>query len=864
MKKGTFIDKENRSEFHLDINDLYNEGVSIIQSYSSDYWTDFNEHDPGVTILENVVFAITDLCSRMGYDTADYLLDEQGNLDLENQSLFEPKNILTSHPVTIADLRKILIDSVEEVSNLWIEPRHDNLKVKGLYNLFVLPKQEIYFSTPDPDYHKSVRDTLRKKIIDTWSGIRNLGEDLAIDGISVLEKKDIYVHTRIVVESNSSFEEILAGIILQIDGYFNPQIIPKTIEEMLSDGHTLDQIYEGPLLSKGFIADESLEINRPVKITKAKILSLIARVSGIAFVEELSLSDSDESPISAGEEEIRIEEGFFPRLCFETNKEDPLREQQLLKRHNRTSFLTISLQRKNSKKFLDVSFDETIKILRRNQAIKLRVYTLQTDAKEKSLVPNRRFKDFKTYYSIQNQFPAIYAINQYGISKYEPADRQAQALQLKAYLLLFEQILANLAAQIGNLKSLYSTRELTKSYYFQPLTESQIHDLEKLYLVDFDLDREELSGVLNKFLARINATLPHLDRKSRALDYLLAIYGEKFSQRTLSRVGGITGRINLNVEMDILENKASMLKHLQYFNRNSSKAPSYSAEPDVRDMSGFEVKLAILLGMNPELLVGAKSLFDNINTNSYDLILLASSNPESDPRLEWLNEAEMHTDFIRSTENKLSLLSDFDEPDTSADTRSPLSETLFIKHGFMPDFFLKTGGNPQNYRIYKKSGRFNLIVSMAPNENMKWYKVSAYNHLSDAVRSGYKLAEVVKQMSTESEKFTIIDHILLRPQTDGSEVPLSSESLEFHSFTCSLIFSGWSARFVDPYFRHLAEETVLFNIPAHIEAEVHWLDPSIYRQFESIFLNWQQERCEDSKKSMKEFLQNLKEPVEAT
>ena len=38
--------------------DLYLEGVELLQKLSGAIWTDYNEHDPGVTILENIVYTI--------------------------------------------------------------------------------------------------------------------------------------------------------------------------------------------------------------------------------------------------------------------------------------------------------------------------------------------------------------------------------------------------------------------------------------------------------------------------------------------------------------------------------------------------------------------------------------------------------------------------------------------------------------------------------------------------------------------------------------------------------------------------------------------------------------------------------------
>jgi hypothetical protein len=103
------------------------------------------------------------------------------------------------------------------------------------------------------------------------------------------------------------------------------------------------------------------------------------------------------------------------------------------------------------------------------------------------------WRDPQRYYSIQHQFPQVYGIGPHRLDGVVGADtpwrddapgrapaganaagaavaRRAQALQLKAYLLFFEQVLANHFAQVGNLGRLFSADpHLTESYFSQPL-----------------------------------------------------------------------------------------------------------------------------------------------------------------------------------------------------------------------------------------------------------------------------------------------------------------------------------------------------------------------------------------------------------
>ncbi|HET9397830.1 MAG TPA: hypothetical protein VFO45_03345, partial [Sphingomicrobium sp.] len=54
----------------LDWSALVEEGRSTLASMSDGRWTDFNVHDPGITILELIAYALTDLGYRANHSVA--------------------------------------------------------------------------------------------------------------------------------------------------------------------------------------------------------------------------------------------------------------------------------------------------------------------------------------------------------------------------------------------------------------------------------------------------------------------------------------------------------------------------------------------------------------------------------------------------------------------------------------------------------------------------------------------------------------------------------------------------------------------------------------------------------------------------
>src|SRR5882724_12463508 len=103
---------------------LRKKGIDQIAALGSDIWTDYNFSDPGITILEAVVYAITDLAYRTGFDVKDLLAPATLTDDTWKQVFYTARQILHTSPVTIDDYRKLIID-VKGVRNAWVAPGKD-------------------------------------------------------------------------------------------------------------------------------------------------------------------------------------------------------------------------------------------------------------------------------------------------------------------------------------------------------------------------------------------------------------------------------------------------------------------------------------------------------------------------------------------------------------------------------------------------------------------------------------------------------------------------------------------------------------------------------------------------------------------
>ena len=125
MSESRAIDRKIELEPAFDYALLRAEGLAHIQKLSSLVWTDYNTHDPGVTILEILSYALTDLAYRTGFETRDLMTGPDGRMDPADFSGLRPAHeVLTTAPRTIADYRRLLL-RIEGLRNAWLDPMTD-------------------------------------------------------------------------------------------------------------------------------------------------------------------------------------------------------------------------------------------------------------------------------------------------------------------------------------------------------------------------------------------------------------------------------------------------------------------------------------------------------------------------------------------------------------------------------------------------------------------------------------------------------------------------------------------------------------------------------------------------------------------
>ncbi len=735
---------DDNEEDALDFDSLRRHGIELIQRMAGDVWTDFNLHDPGVTILEALCYALTDLAYQTDFDITDLLADEDGTINYEANSFYVKQNILTSNPVTATDYRKALIDEVKEIDNVWLTPLtsgNGTNAIRGLYKIIVQVNKTFarQWLAGEADVQ-----TIKTKILTAYNSKRNLCEDV-FDAITVLKPVEVSVRADIQIEPNQVPEQILAKIYLALESAINQPIRHFTELEMTSRGYTIDEMYCGPYLKNGFILDKDLS-QRRLTVDTANIIQVISGVSGVVLVKSLLIQKNGDEPSKV----LMLDESEFAFLNIDN-----------------LSSISINLfvDRYRMPPIRKTMFADMLQKVIENE-----YRDFVTSFYQSSSQLTGTYRDTSQYYSIQNYFPLVYGIGEEGLYTSASEERKAQAKQLKGYLMLFEQVLANYQTQLDNIDTFFSndlTRADNQTYFANTLYNvPRVIDILKAYTdkqvgfnteVSWEKFKNDKNNVYVKALSNtIESDADFEDRKNRILDHLLArfnefgvVYPVKLFN-LLYRNDQPGGRVSIEIRW-----KASLLKDFYKINYNRARAFDYLNNND--NVYHFETKMRKLLYINSDPKAPLTSVFDaaKVKFNKVD-----RRNPA--PKQDINDDTDWSPDLQKIVLSKKDLINLIDSG-LLAGAESNDNSSFVFRHQDIS--VLRHAININNYRIGPDP--------FADGDNLILYKESTaerWNILSRLQNGGVpaistikKLVNYLTQLSIQSEGFYLVEHILLRP-----------------------------------------------------------------------------------------------------
>lgn len=541
MAEAPFIPQDEPEQYGPNYVDLRDEGLRFVQELAGDVWTDYNEHDPGVTILEQLCYALTELTYRASFSMADVLADERGVIDMRRHALFPPRAAFPSSPLTPNDYRRLIVDRVKAVGNVWLTP----LKAQGLYDIELYVPGTNSCACRD----KIALHEVRERVLHTYVSNRNLCED--IRAIHFLEELPTNVHGTITIDESRAPETILADLLFNVTQFLAPELRREPLTALISRGLAPSRIFEGPWLTNGFINDDELARPRLAEIPVRDIVRILAQTNGVIGVRGVSIHVHGHGDVS-GNDHVRVPDKGI--LVIETGPDDY--------GHFALQLVRRGMPCKIDPEHVERELDKLQTNLRRR-------FPLEPQYEKNFALPRGRLRgDIAQYTSIQNQFPNVYGINAYGPPDNATTRRIAQARQLKGCLLVFEQLLADGFAQIGHAKDLFSTEPAsTKSYFHQSLRDAVPNATELL-------DPNYLRNIEE---ALIDAD-PVVNRRNRFLDVLLALHADGLDKQDI-------------------DDKIALLDHLDEIHRNRGLGCDYLSDPSPDKLPAMDARSCIELGL---------------------------------------------------------------------------------------------------------------------------------------------------------------------------------------------------------------------------------------------------------------------------
>lgn len=580
MSGPTSIPRGPEADPALDQAQLFALGIEHLRTLAGRVWTDHNIHDPGITTLELLTYALTDLGYRASFPIEDILASETDTLATMRAQFFSAQQILPNRALTHLDYRKLLID-LADIRNAWIEPAPQRLyadpsahrlytthpgtpgirevDLRGLYRVRVELMDRV-----DATRRAAAISAARARL----HANRNLCEDFV--EIAIVENQPFIICGELELDPQADLTEVHAEVLFRVQQYLAPPVFSYTLDELLARGLTPEQIFDGPTLDNGFILDEELlgaDLRTEVRLSD--VISIVMDIPGVRAVRDLIINPVNATRPLADHWVIAVADGKQPTLDRHQSR--------------------LVLYKRNMPIQADPEAVEASYLVK-DDALRLRLETPRAGVRNDLEIPLGRYRTLARYHSFQHHFPAIYGIGPDGLPSGASREREALALQLEAYLLFFDQLMADFCAQLAEVKNLFSTDpSVTQTYFHQ--TVSSVRDWSRLYPPTAGTDRE---AEIVDLLETLDDPDAQIERRNRFLDHLVARFAERFHEYTAITASalGTEPLSQLRVKCEFLESypKVSGGRGLGY---------DYSdpAIWDTQNVSGVEKRVACLVGM---------------------------------------------------------------------------------------------------------------------------------------------------------------------------------------------------------------------------------------------------------------------------
>jgi len=622
---------------------------------------------------------------------------------------------------------------------------------------------------------------------DVWQAVRGRLQrhrNLCQDTVQLCElvPEEVAVCADLELKVGKDAEQVLSEIFVRLRQHVSPPVRFYSLQEMLDKGRSSEEIFAGPALDHGFIDDDEFGARRRrCEIRASDVTRILLDIEGVLAVHSLQLlafeKDATEPhaqdawllPLSDAQTRAPVFKWERSKIVFYQNRlplyPDRGRVQTLLREHR----------------------EDTI---RRRKRSEQEPHDLP--------IPGGSDRAVADYYPLQNELPMTYRVGTHRVPEQEPPRRHAQAKQLKAYLMFFEQLLANYLSQLQHMYELFSWQPgFLHTYFTQPV--SGIAGLDELFL-ELYADEGERHLALQQI---IEDEASAAQRRNDFLNHLLARFCEDFTDYSLLiyRLYG-----DEQAALRLIEDKRAYLADYPQISSGRGLAHDYRNPGDPDNLSGYQDRLYRMLG------------FADLRRRNLAGHELHIDSNGSDPQQPWR--------FILNIDGDLLFES------RGCNNRDSAAVLL--------DLALQLGGDTANYQ---EDGDVHALVRECDGDD----DPRPLGRTTDDAL----LTQVVAYFDAlaQARGFHLVEHILLRPRSEddtlmpvqldeGGDCPCV-EVLDPYSFRMSVILPSWPSEFQDSRFRSFVEETIRREAPAQVVPRICWVSHAQMQAFEQAYDAWQ-------------------------
>ncbi|CAM3837963.1 hypothetical protein VA7868_02332 [Vibrio aerogenes CECT 7868] len=427
----TSISREAREEDGQNLPLLQQQALTAIQQYAGEQWTDHNPADPGITLLEVLTFVISDLSYRLGFPLRDLMAWPPAGADSAGEPFWLAPQILPSNGVTLQDYQRIIMD-ISGIRAVMLAQEEDT----GRLSVTV----DTEANTPTTYARRQqLAHTIRQRFL----AERNINDDIA--RVRFIKKHQVTLELALEFGPLSDPVSTIAEVLSMLQQTISPDVTRQTLGELLDAGQSADSVFEGPYTERGFIDDEALESVFPQTLYASDLIASLETIISLKRVRHLTFSGPDTQA------DFRQNKWVSWQYMIDTDgNSDP--ESIILNTDATLDALSIEIDGQTFP--LSDTHKTAIKALLAQTDSDDQTSDTDTTLTDLNHYQQGQYRMLSHYRSLQHEFPAVYQLASQRLDGDIDSAELATIMQLKGFLTLFDQILADQFAQLETLKVL--------------------------------------------------------------------------------------------------------------------------------------------------------------------------------------------------------------------------------------------------------------------------------------------------------------------------------------------------------------------------------------------------------------------------